>query len=188
MTPSIGNAPDVNDFQYDSAPVRIAFCPRCGAALVTREVDGRPRRACPNCGYVHFTDPKVGVGVLVIEAGRVLLVQRAVSPERGKWSLPAGYLDQGEDPRATAVREALEESGLTVAIEGLLDVYHNPPGRGGASIFILYRARRLAGEPVAGDDADDARFFPLDALPDLAFPSTRAAIGLFKKETKDYTD
>ncbi len=162
----------------EGAPAWIAFCPRCAAPLITREVAGRPRRACPACGYVHFTDPKVGVGVLVIEGGRVLLVRRGVEPERGKWSLPAGYLDQGEDPRETAAREALEETGLTVAIEGLLDVFYNPPGRGGAGIFILYRARRVAGEPVAGDDADDARFFPFDALPDLAFASTRAAIAL----------
>lgn len=139
-------------------------------------MDDRPRRVCPACGYVHFTDPKVGVGVLVVEGGRVLLVRRGVAPERGKWSLPAGFLDQGEDPRATAAREALEEVGLTVAVEELLDVFHNPPGRGGASIFILYRARRLAGEPTPGDDADDARFFPFDALPELAFASTRAAI------------
>lgn len=139
-------------------------------------MDDRPRRVCPACGYVHFTDPKVGVGVLVVEGDRVLLVRRGVAPERGKWSLPAGFLDQGEDPRATAAREALEEVGLTVAVEELLDVFHNPPGRGGASIFILYRARRLAGEPTPGDDADDARFFSLDALPELAFASTRAAI------------
>lgn len=171
----------------ESAPHWFAFCPRCAAPLVTREVAGRPRRACPTCGYVHFTDPKVGVGVLVIESRRVLLVRRGVEPERGKWSLPAGYVDHGEDPRATAAREALEETGLTVAIEGLLDVFYNPPGRGGASIFILYRARRVSGEPVAGDDADDAHFFPLDALPDLAFASTRAAIERVKEST-DYTD
>jgi ADP-ribose pyrophosphatase YjhB (NUDIX family) len=176
------------DPRPDSAPAWFAFCPRCGSPLVTREAAGQPRRACPDCGYVHFTDPKVGVGVLVIEAGRVLLVQRAVEPERGKWSLPAGYLDQGEDPRATAAREALEETGLTVVIEGLLDVFYNPPGRGGASIFILYRARCLAEQPAAGDDADDARFFPLDALPDLAFASTRAVIERMKTESTDFTD
>ncbi len=178
----------MTDPQPNSAPAWLAFCPRCAAPLATRRVDGRPRRACPACGYVHFTDPKVGVGVLVVEDGRVLLVRRAVEPERGKWGLPAGYVDHGEDPAATAAREALEETGLTVAIEGLLDVFYNPPGRGGASIFILYRARRVAGEPTAGDDADEASFFPLDALPDLAFASTRAAIERMKRESTDYTD
>ncbi len=178
----------MTDPSPNSAPDWFAFCPRCATAVVTRRVNDRPRRACPACGFIHFTDPKVGVGVLVVEEDRVLLIRRAVEPERGKWSLSAGYLDHGEDPRATAAREALEETGLTVVIEGLLDVYFNPPSRGGASIFILYRARRVAGEPMAGDDADDARFFALDALPELAFPSTHAAIERMKKGTTDYTD
>ena len=178
----------MTDPSPNSAPAWFAFCPRCATPLATRRVNDRPRRACPACGYVYFTDPKVGVGVLVVEGDRVLLIRRAVEPERGKWSLPAGYLDHGEDPRETAAREALEETGLTVVIDGLLDVFRNPPGRGGASLFILYRARRVAGEPAPGDDADDARFFPLDALPDLAFPSTHAAIENLKKETADYTD
>ncbi len=63
-----------------------------------------------------------------------------------------------------------------MVVDELLDVIFNPPGGGGASIFILYRARRSGGTLQAGDDADAADFFPLDALPDLAFASTRAAI------------
>ena len=164
----------------NSAPEKIVFCARCGHALTTRPVMDKPRRVCPACNYVHFTDPKVGVGVLVVENGKILLVRRVMNPERGKWSIPAGYLDQGEDPQATAVREALEETGLEVAIEGLVDVYHNPPGQGGASIFILYRARRLGGALRPGDDADGVDFFNLDALPELAFTSTHAAIRLLK--------
>ncbi len=167
----------------DSAPSWFVFCPRCAAPMITRPVGDRPRRVCSACGHVHYTDPKVGVGVLVVEGDRVLLIRRAVEPQRGMWSLPAGFLDQGEDPRRTAEREALEEAGLTVAVEALLDVYHNPPEARGAGIFILYRARYVAGTPTPGDDADDARFFPLDALPDLAFPSTIAAITKIKEPT-----
>jgi ADP-ribose pyrophosphatase YjhB (NUDIX family) len=154
----------------------MKYCPRCATPLETREVSGKARRACPSCGFVYFTDPKVGVGVLVVNNGRVLLVRRTMDPERGKWSLPSGYLDQGEDPRETAVRETLEETNLHVTIERLLGVYHNPPAQGGASIFILYQARLLAGEPQAGDDADAVGFFALDELPELAFTSTFEAI------------
>lgn len=161
-----------------SAPDYMVYCPRCATALETREVSGKPRRACTACGFVHFTDPKVGVGVLVVEGGKVLLVRRVMNPESGKWSLPSGFLDQGEDPKETAVREVLEETNLQVAIESLLDVYHNPPEQGGASIFILYRARLLGGEPRAGDDADAVGFFSPDNLPELAFSSTFAAIRL----------
>ncbi|HUM67641.1 MAG TPA: NUDIX hydrolase, partial [Chloroflexota bacterium] len=94
--------------------------------------------------------------------------------------LPAGYLDQGEDPQVTAVREVWEETGLHVTIDGLLDVYHNPPQQGGASIFILYRGRVIGGELKAGDDADAAAFFSLNALPDVAFASTQAAIAALR--------
>lgn len=161
----------------NSAPEEFAFCPHCATPLTTRLVSDKPRRACPNCHYIYFTDPKVGVGVFVVEEGKVLLVRRRMNPEKGKWSIPAGFLDSGEDPRETAVREAFEETNLRVKIEGLIDVYHNPAARGpGASIFILYRARLLGGELRAGDDAADAGFFGLDALPEIAFASTRAAI------------
>lgn len=160
----------------NSAPEEIAYCPLCGNSLNTRIYSDKPRRACSECGYVHFTDPKVGVGVLVVENQKVLLVRRAMDPERGKWSIPAGYLDRGEDPKETAVREAWEETGLEVAIEGLVDVFYNPPLQGGASVFILYRANLISGVAKAGDDADAVGFFGKEELPELAFASTRAAI------------
>jgi 8-oxo-dGTP diphosphatase len=144
--------------------------------MQTAAVMDRPRRVCPSCGYVYFTDPKVGVGVAVVEGRRLLLVKRAMNPERGKWSLPAGYLDQGEDPRETAARETSEETGVEVVVEGVLDVFYNSPDEGGASIFILFRARPVGGSLAAGDDADDAGYFALDDLPELAFDSTRAAV------------
>lgn len=158
-----------------SAPEDARFCIRCGASLTTREVAGRSRRACPACDFVYFVEPKVGVGVMLVEDGRLLLVRRAMEPEKGRWSLPAGYLDYGESPVETAVREAREETGLQVRITGLVDAFHNPPG-GGATVFLLYRAERVSGEPTAGDDADAVAFFGRDELPPLAFASTFAAV------------
>jgi ADP-ribose pyrophosphatase YjhB (NUDIX family) len=142
--------------------------------METRPVGGRPRRACTACDFVHFTDPKVGVGVLVMQEGKLLLVQRIMSPEIGKWSIPAGFLDHGEDPHETAVREVLEETNLEVEITGLVDVYynHNATVQGGASIFILYSAKLLGGTLRAGDDAQAAKFFGPHELPELAFTST----------------
>lgn len=163
----------------DTAPANFVYCPRCTTPLETRLVMDKPRRVCPACGFIHFTDPKVGVGVLVQQDGRILLVRRLMDPERGKWSLPAGFVDQGEDPRETAVRETFEETNLRVAITGLVDVYFNRTQNGlGASIFILYHAELLGGELQAGDDADAVGFFALDALPELAFSSTKEAVRL----------
>ena len=160
-----------------SAPPEYAYCPRCASPLETRLVGDKPRRTCPNCDFIYFTDPKVGVGVMITQRGKLLLVRRTMNPERGKWSIPAGFVDRGEDPREVAAREVFEETNLRVAVEELLDVYFNPPtGEGGASIFILYGGRLLGGEMHAGDDADAAGFFGPDELPELAFASTRDAI------------
>jgi len=121
---------------------------------------------------------------MVLYQGKILLVRRAMSPERGKWSIPAGFLDFGEEPKATAEREVFEETNLRVAIDSLVDVYHNREAmdQGGASIFILYQAHYVGGEIKAGDDADAAAFFGHDELPELAFASTRDAIHRWLEE------
>lgn len=146
--------------------------------METRQVGDKKRRVCPECEFIHFTDPKVGVGVLVLQGDKVLLVKRKMTPERGKWSIPAGFLDYGEDPIVTAEREVLEETNLNVKIYDLLDVYYNHDAleKGGASIFILYKARLKGGKLKAGDDAAAAGFFGPEELPELAFSSTRDAI------------
>jgi ADP-ribose pyrophosphatase YjhB (NUDIX family) len=158
----------------ETAPDDVRYCIRCGGAMATRAVHGTARRGCPSCGHVHFTDPKVGVGVLCVHDGRVLLVRRGMDPERGRWALPAGFLDAGEDPRTRAAQEVLEETGLTVAVGDVVDVFGGHPG--GATVFVLYAGAYVAGTPVAGDDADEARFFGPDELPDLAFESTLAGV------------
>jgi len=101
-----------------------------------------------------------------------------MNPEKGKWSIPAGFLDYGEDPQLTAVRETKEETGLEIETTGLVNVYHNSSSssKGGASIFILYSARSIGGILKAGDDAEEAAFFDREELPELAFQSTYDAI------------
>lgn len=165
----------------NSAPEHIRYCPKCATVLITRTVGDKARRACPKCNFIHFTDPKVGVGVMVLADNKILLVKRSMRPNRGKWSLPAGYLDYGEDPEVTAEREVLEETNLRVTITDLIGVFHNAESldRGGASIFILYRARLIGGQLLAGDDADEAGFFGPEELPEMAFDSTRDAIELW---------
>ncbi|MCA9984684.1 MAG: NUDIX hydrolase, partial [Anaerolineales bacterium] len=68
----------------ESAPAEVKFCSRCGTPMVTERRGDRPRRVCPACSYIHFTDPKVGVGVVVLHEGKLLLVRRTMNPERGK--------------------------------------------------------------------------------------------------------
>jgi len=137
---------------------------------------GRPRPVCPACGYIHFEDPKVAAAVIVEREGKILLVRRIYDPEEGKWSLPAGFVDGGEDPQLAAVRECLEETGLTVRILGLFDVIYGLEHARGASIVIVYRAAVEAGTLTPGDDAADAAFFDASDLPPLAFRATERAV------------
>lgn len=104
--------------------------------------------------------------------GRLLLVQRDVDPERGRWALPAGFLDADESPQAAAARECREETGLEVAVGDLLGLY---PAGSGTSFFLAFTATVVGGALAAGDDARDARFFASDELPPMAFASTFAA-------------
>ena len=122
---------------------------------------------------MFFPDPKVAAAVLLRQGDQVLLVRRAHPPHRGQWSLPAGFVDAGEDPARAAERECLEETGLTVQATALLDIVAGREHPRGADMVIVYRAQTAGGTLRAGDDADGARFFPLGDLPPLAFKATR---------------
>ena len=158
----------------------IHYCPRCGQPVERRQVYGALRPVCPACGRVHFIDPKVAVGVLIEEAGRLLLIKRGNDPERGKWSVPAGFVDGGEDPARAAEREALEETGLRVHVIGLLDVYARVQVTEGADILIVYRAEVVGGQPFPGDDAATVGYFDPDDLPELAFDSTQQIVSRWR--------
>jgi ADP-ribose pyrophosphatase YjhB (NUDIX family) len=154
----------------------IKFCPQCGNAVERRQAYGAERPVCPQCGRVHFADPKVAVGLVITRAGQLLLVRRGNDPEKGKWSVPAGFVDAGEDPARAAEREALEETGLQVRITGLLDVHGRQGDTEGADILIVYRAEVVGGTLRPGDDAAEAGYFSPEALPELAFASTRRVV------------
>lgn len=152
----------------------MEFCSACAAPL---DQSGR-HPVCTGCGRTHHRDPKVGVGVVVVQDGRLLLVRRGVPPGKGLWALPAGYVDAGEDPRLAAAREAYEETGLEVRVGAVVDVYPGTvtSGHRGASFFLAFAAEVVGGSLAAADDALDARFFGPDELPELAFSSTRDAV------------
>ncbi len=154
-------------------PDEIRFCPRCGADLSSAVRFGKVRPVCPRCDWVYFADPKVAVAVLVQKNKMVLLVRRVNDPQRGLWTLPAGFVDAGEDPARAAERECLEETGLSIQVEELLDVLAGQEHPRGAHILIIYRGIIRSGELHPGDDADQAGFFSIGNLPPLAFSTTR---------------
>jgi 8-oxo-dGTP diphosphatase len=160
---------------------QIKFCPRCGTPVTHQELFGKLRPVCPQCEWIHFEDPKVAAAVLVEQDSRILLVRRVNEPYRGLWTLPAGFVDAGEDPARAAERECLEETGLSVRVVRVLDVIAGREHERGADFVIVYQAEVLSGDLSPADDADAADWFALTDLPPLAFLATQKAIALFTK-------
>ena len=162
-----------------AAPDVLNFCPFCGNHLQEKEVEGHLRPFCQACDRPFFQDPKVAAAILIERDGKVLLVKRGNAPERGKWTLPAGFVDAGEDPGQAAVRECYEETGLRVRVTALLDLIFGKEHERGADFVILYRGVVEEGELMPGDDAEDVAFFGADELPPIAFNATHKALNLW---------
>ncbi len=157
----------------------VHFCVRCGARLVQRKRVGKVRPVCPDCGWVFYPDPKVAAAVVLQKDHRVLLVRRRHNPKKGLWTLPAGFVDAGEDPARAAERECLEETGLVVQVTGIETVVSGQEHARGAHIVIIYRGKIVSGELRAADDADGAAFFDINHLPPLAFRATKVVLRQF---------
>ena len=142
------------------------YCPACATPLERREVFGTERPVCPECGRVVFYDPKVAAVCVVARNGRVLMIRRGTDAGYGLWSLPGGFVDRGEVVESAAAREAWEETGLEVAVEGLLGLFSLP---GDPVIVAAFTARETGGTLAPGPEALETAFFSPDDLPELAF-------------------
>jgi ADP-ribose pyrophosphatase YjhB (NUDIX family) len=158
------------------APHTIRFCPLCAAALGREPVppDQREQAVCPRCRFIFYLNPKVVAGTIPEQDGRALLTRRTINPGRGLWVFPSGFVDFGETVTDAAVRETFEETGLQVALEGLLNVYSYP----GSPVIIVYRARVMGGALTPCAENDALEWMKPAEIPweTLAFPSTREAL------------
>ena len=154
----------------------VKFCLRCGTKVERISSFGAVRPVCPRCGWIYFQDPKVAAAVLVEKDGRVLLVRRVNEPFRGMWTLPAGFVNGGEDPAEAAARECLEETGLIVRVTRVLEIVSGKEHERGADFVIVYHAEAAGGDLVPADDADAVEWFSREALPPLAFKATKRVL------------
>jgi 8-oxo-dGTP diphosphatase len=150
------------------------FCTQCTTRLEERAVGPGDKRVpvCPRCGAVHWIDPKLAAGCLIVRDGRVLLVKRAIDPGIGRWTFPGGHVDRGETIEQAALRETREECGANAVIADLLGLFSYP---GRPVVIAVYRAELSDGspEPYAGDETLEVGWFTsedVQSLP-LAFRS-----------------
>ncbi len=151
----------------------MPHCRQCGAALEHAEIDGRRRERCPACATIAFRNP-LPVGLALIDhGGQLVLVRRSIAPLAGYWAPPGGYVEIGESVPEAVIREAREETGLGIAIDGLIGVW----SQADVNVLIVgYHASSIAGEPQAGDDAAAIECFPRGKLPAQERPATGAPI------------
>ena len=162
---------------HQLSPQSIRFCPLCGGGLERRPVppEGKREMVCVGCSFVYYLNHKVVAATIPEDEGRVLLTRRTIQPSRGKWTFPGGFVDWGEPVDAAAVRETWEETGLRVALGGLVGVYSYPSS---PIVIVVYRATVTGGTLTTCHENDCVEWVEPAKIPwgELAFPSTEEAL------------
>jgi ADP-ribose pyrophosphatase YjhB (NUDIX family) len=153
------------------------FCSHCGQP-VTLEIppgDHMPRHVCRACGLIHYQNPKIVVGCVPEHEGRILICRRAIEPRRGYWTVPAGFMENGETLEQGAARECQEEALADVEIGSLLAVANVLSAR---QVHVFFRATLRSPTFGAGEESLETVLIEPEEIPwaDIAFPSTEFAL------------
>ena len=161
---------------------KFIFCPYCRSELVSGKIEGCQRRYCPGCGWINYINPIPVVAVLVSDHRfRILLVKRALSPQKGRWSLPGGFLESGEEPVEAGRRELFEETGLEGTFSKLVGVCTQRSQQYGSVMVTGISFAVRSFDPRPGDDASDAKFFLSGEMPEIPFSCHRKMLELYRR-------
>jgi 8-oxo-dGTP diphosphatase len=169
------------------------FCPMCASPLTARRIpapDGPERRVCSVCRFIQWGNSKpTASGIVVNDAGEILLARRGIEPFKGMWDVPGGFLEAAEHPEAGVVRELREETGLEVTVTRLVGIYMDTYGPEPCedTLNVYYECRIVGGELSAADDITEAGWFDPDGLPGpLAFENARRAVDDYREQARKY--
>ncbi len=161
------------------------FCPNCAApiALKVPPGDNRPRFVCTACDTVHYKNPLMVLGTIPEHGDKILLCKRAIEPRYGKWTLPAGFMENGESTEEAALRETLEEAKAHVALSGLFSVISVPHVN---QVHMFYRARLLNLDFGAGEESLEVALFDEADIPwpELAFRTISTTLHRYFEDRK----
>ncbi len=165
----------------------MKFCSECGGPVsqAIPEGDDRLRHVCRQCGYIHYQNPKVVAGCIPEWEGRILLCRRAIEPRHGYWTLPAGYMENGETTTACAARETLEEACAQVEIGPLFSFLNIPHI---SQIYLIYCGKLLEKQYAPGYESLEVRLFDFSDIPwnELAFPAIRKTLELYRQDRANH--
>lgn len=148
------------------------FCSQCGTKVDFRipPGDSLPRHVCPHCETIHYLNPKLVVGCVAEWKGDILLCRRAIEPRYGFWTLPAGFMENGESTTQAALRETLEEACARIAIDELFSLVNIPHIN---QVHLFYRGQLLDTDFASGVESLETTLFSEAEIPweKLAFRS-----------------
>jgi ADP-ribose pyrophosphatase YjhB (NUDIX family) len=163
----------------------MKFCPDCGQPVTLRvpEGDHRPRHVCTGCGAVHYQNPKIVAGCVPEYEGRILLCRRAIEPRHGFWTIPAGFMENGETTQDAARRESVEEALAEVEIGSLLAVVHVLHAD---QVHVMFRARLPKPEFGVGAESLEVMLCEEADIPwqDIAFRSVDYALRRYLEDRR----
>ena len=158
----------------------MKYCPHCGAPVEIRipPGDNLARHVCTRCATIHYLNPKLVVGCVSEWQGQVLLCRRAIEPRHGRWTLPAGFMENGESTTQAALRETLEEACARVVIDDLFALVNVPHIN---QVHLFYRGRLLDTDFAAGVESLETALFSEDDIPwpELAFGSVTRCLAAY---------
>ena len=163
----------------------MKFCSNCGAAVTSKVPpgDSLPRFVCDACNTIHYQNPRMIVGCIPEWEDRILLCRRAIEPRHGLWTVPAGFMENGETTFQGAVRETLEEANARVEVGPLYGLYNIPHIN---QVYMIFRARMLDTEFSAGAETLEARLFTESEIPwsEIAFATVRNTLEHYYSDRK----
>lgn len=163
----------------------MKFCSDCGAAVSLKipTGDSLPRYVCDACAAIHYQNPKMIVGCIAEWENRILLCRRAIEPRLGLWTVPAGFMENGETTAQGAARETLEEANARVEVGPLYAMYNIPHIN---QVYILFRARLLDLDFSAGAESLEVKLFDEADIPweQIAFATVRNTLTHYYADRK----
>ncbi len=151
----------------------MKFCSHCGSSEMNWRVpdgDNRPRHVCGSCSEIFYQNPNIVAGCIPVWEDRILLCKRAIEPRYGWWTLPAGFMENGETTVEAAARETLEEASTLVDVDGLFAVFNLPQIN---QVYMMFLARLRALDFGPGSESLECRLYDESEIPwsELAFPT-----------------